>query len=201
MTVSMHHPLAAGRYGYRHLCGHHGAAAGSGVVGGLSNAWALVLAARVAEGLAAGRGATDPGDHRPARVRPHRTGPRQRSSAWAWCWRKTIRAHWRRAGGPVRLAFHLLHGGAVLPGFHLHGLTGLCPSPRPAVWAIHRGAPLDWRGLLLAPPARCALLNGLVKRNLAGLPAGGPVAGGRGAGVGGLCGLAAPVDNHRARSP
>ena len=64
-----------------------------------------------------GRGAADPRDHHPARLRARPAGARQRHLRHGRRAGAGARPqHRRRAGGPVRLALDLLHGRAVLPG-------------------------------------------------------------------------------------
>lgn len=117
-TVSMlTTPWLLSRYGYRAT--YVGAVLlllAGGVGGGLARDFGLVLAARVAEGLAAGVVQPIPAviilyafhqrhfwDGRGAGTRP---GPQ----------------HWWPAGGLVWLAFDFFHGGAAVPGITLAGL-------------------------------------------------------------------------------
>jgi MFS family permease len=166
MTASMlTTPWLLARYGYRRTyVGTMLLLLAGGVVGGFANHFPLVLAARVAEGLAAGVVQPIPAIIILRAFEPARTGPRQ------WHLRHGRGAgarhgpqHWRRAGGPVWLALDLLHGGAVLPG-SLYMAYRFVPVTSPGGVAANRGgAPLDWRGLLLGSAGTLCLLNGLVE--------------------------------------
>jgi predicted MFS family arabinose efflux permease len=176
MTVSMlTTPWLLARYGYRRtymacmwllLVG--------GVAGGFANDYPLVLAARVAEGLAAGVVQPIPAIIILRAFEPHEQGAPAASSAWGWCW--------RRPSGPASAAcWWTLFGWRsiffmVVP-FCLVSLwlaRATCPPPRRAASAANpQGAALDWRGLLLATRARCACSTAwsTARRHAAGGPA------------------------------
>ena len=168
MTVSMlTTPWLLARYGYRaHLRRHHGAAAGRRRRGRRWPAdFPLVLAARVAEGLAAGVVQPIPAIIILRAFEPHEQGRASGIFGMGVVLAPAHRPqHRRRAGRPVRLALDLLHGGAVLPGCRSGWPTSFVPTTAPGgVAAAARGARLDWRGLLLGTVGTLCLLNGLVE--------------------------------------
>jgi MFS family permease len=166
MTVSMlTTPWLLARYGYRRTyVGTMLLLMAGGIVGGLANHFPLVLAARVAEGLAAGVVQPIPAIIMHARLRAARAGPRQRPVRHGRGAGAGARAqHRRRAGRPVRLALDLLHGGAASAWSRCGWPTATCRTTAPGGVAAKRQGAIDWRGLLLGAVGTLCLLNGMLE--------------------------------------
>ncbi|MDM7942085.1 MAG: MFS transporter [Hydrogenophaga sp.] len=166
MTVSMlTTPWLLARYGYRSTyAGCMWLLLVGGVAGGLADSFALVLAARVAEGLAAGVVQPIPAIIILRAFEPHEQG---------------------RASGIFGMGVVLAPalgpsiGGLLVDGFGWRSIffmvVPFClaslwlarryvPTTSPGGLAANRqGAGLDWRGLLLAAAGTLCLLNGLVQ--------------------------------------
>ncbi len=165
-TVSMlTTPWLLARYGYRSTyAGCMWLLMAGGVVGGFANSFPLVLAARVAEGLAAGVVQPIPAIIILRAFEPHEQG---------------------RASGIFGMGVVLAPaigpsiGGVLVDGFGWRSIffmvVPFCiaslwlarrfvPTTSPGGLAANRqGASLDWRGLLLAAVGTLCLLNGLVE--------------------------------------
>jgi EmrB/QacA subfamily drug resistance transporter len=165
MTVSMlTTPWLLARYGYRRTyTGCIWLLLVGGVAGGFANNFPLVLAARVAEGLAAGVVQPIPAIIILRAFEPHEQG---------------------RASGIFGMGVVLAPaigpsiGGLLVDGFGWRSIFFMVvPFCLVSLWLAHRfvpntspgggpaeprGAGLDWRGLLLATAGTLALLNGLV---------------------------------------
>ena len=153
------HAVAAGAIGYR--CTYAGCMLmlmAGGIVGGFATDFSLVLAGRVAEGLAAGVVQPIPAIIILRAFEPHEQG---RASGifgmgvvLATC---DGPEHWRCAGRPLWMAFHFFYGGSVLSGLAVDGLP-LCAgdSPGPALPLLVMAR--DWTGPACCWPAlaRCA---------------------------------------------
>ncbi|MDP2264022.1 MAG: MFS transporter [Hydrogenophaga sp.] len=166
MTVSMlTTPWLLARYGYRRTyTGCIWLLLAGGVGGGFANDFPLVLAARVAEGLAAGVVQPIPAIIILRAFEPHEQG---------------------RASGIFGMGVVLAPaigpsiGGLLVDGFGWRSIFFMVvPFCLVSLWLAHRfvpntspgggpaeprGAGLDWRGLLLATAGTLALLNGLVE--------------------------------------
>ncbi|MDP2015658.1 DHA2 family efflux MFS transporter permease subunit [Hydrogenophaga sp.] len=166
MTVSMlTTPWLLARYGYRSTyAGCMWLLLVGGVAGGFANSFPLVLAARVAEGLAAGVVQPIPAIIILRAFEPHEQG---------------------RASGIFGMGVVLAPaigpsiGGVLVDGFGWRSIffmvVPFCiaslwlarrfvPTTSPGGLAANRqGASLDWRGLLLAAAGTLCLLNGLVE--------------------------------------
>ena len=166
MTVSMlTTPWLLARYGYRSTyAGCMWLLLVGGVAGGFANSFPLVLAARVAEGLAAGVVQPIPAIIILRAFEPHEQG---------------------RASGIFGMGVVLAPaigpsiGGVLVDGFGWRSIffmvVPFCiaslwlarrfvPTTSPGGLAANRqGASLDWRGLLLAAVGTLCLLNGLVE--------------------------------------
>jgi EmrB/QacA subfamily drug resistance transporter len=166
MTVSMlTTPWLLARYGYRSTyAGCMWLLLVGGVAGGFANSFPLVLAARVAEGLAAGVVQPIPAIIILRAFEPHEQG---------------------RASGIFGMGVVLAPalgpsiGGLLVDGFGWRSIffmvVPFCiaslwlarrfvPTTSPGGLAANRqGASLDWRGLLLAAAGTLCLLNGLVE--------------------------------------
>ncbi|AOF85926.1 fungal trichothecene efflux pump family protein [Hydrogenophaga sp. RAC07] len=166
MTVSMlTTPWLLARYGYRSTyAGCMWLLLVGGVAGGFANSFPLVLAARVAEGLAAGVVQPIPAIIILRAFEPHEQG---------------------RASGVFGMGVVLAPalgpsiGGLLVDGFGWRSIffmvVPFCiaslwlarryvPTTSPGGLAANRqGAHLDWRGLLLAAAGTLCLLNGLVE--------------------------------------
>jgi EmrB/QacA subfamily drug resistance transporter len=166
MTVSMlTTPWLLARYGYRSTyAGCMWLLLVGGVAGGFANSFPLVLAARVAEGLAAGVVQPIPAIIILRAFEPHEQG---------------------RASGVFGMGVVLAPalgpsiGGLLVDGFGWRSIffmvVPFCiaslwlarrfvPTTSPGGLAANRqGAGLDWRGLLLAAAGTLCLLNGLVE--------------------------------------
>jgi EmrB/QacA subfamily drug resistance transporter len=165
MTVSMlTTPWLLARYGYRRTyVGCMWLLMAGGVAGGVANDYPLVLAARVAEGLAAGVVQPIPAIIILRAFQPHEQG---------------------RASGIFGMGVVLAPalgpsiGGLLVDGFGWRSIFFMVvPFCIASLWLAHRfvptsspggeaakqGAGLDWRGLLLAAVGTLCLLNGLVE--------------------------------------
>lgn len=165
MTVSMlTTPWLLARYGYRRTyVGCVCLLMAGGVAGGFANDYPLVLAARVAEGLAAGVVQPIPAIIILRAFQPHEQG---------------------RASGIFGMGVVLAPalgpsiGGLLVDGFGWRSIffmvVPFCiaslwlayrfvPTTSPGGEAARQGAGLDWRGLLLAAVGTLCLLNGLVE--------------------------------------
>lgn len=172
MTVSMlTTPWLLGRYGYRRTyAGTMLLLMAGGIAGGLALHFPLVLAARVAEGLAAGVVQPIPAIIMLRAFEPHEQG---------------------RASGMFGMGVVLAPalgpsiGGVLLDLYGWRSIffmvVPLClvslwlawryvPTTAPGGAAAQRAAGLDWRGMLLGAAATLCLLNGLLE-----LRGGGPV--------------------------
>ncbi|MBI2768231.1 MAG: MFS transporter [Burkholderiales bacterium] len=171
MTVAMlTTPWLLSRYGYRATyLGTMVLLMAGGIAGGLSDSFGLVLAARVAEGLAAG--AVQP---IPAIIMMRAFEPSEQGKASGLFGMGVVLAP---AIGPSI-------GGVLVDFFGWRSIFFMVvPFCLAAIWlamkfvpvnapggeAAERGAALDWRGLLLGAGGTLCLLNGLV--NLHGGPA------------------------------
>ena len=144
----------------RHLCWGHAALLAGGVGGGLARDFGLVLAARVAEGLAGALLQPSPAVIILYAFQPHEQGAPAAFLAWVvlapalgpgigGCW-------WTGLAGA-----RFFHGGAAVPGISGWPIS-LCPVSALAAWKTNRqGEALDWRGLLLGTVGTLCLLNGL----------------------------------------
>lgn len=165
MTVSMlTTPWLLARYGYRRTyVGTMVLLLAGGVVGGLSNAWALVLAARVAEGLAAGVVQPIPAIIILRALEPHEQG---RASGFFGMGVVLAPAIGPSIGGVLVDLFGWRSIFFMVVPFCLASIYmayRFVPVTSPGGVATHRGAPLDWRGLLLGATGTLCLLNGLVQ--------------------------------------
>ena len=165
-TVSMlTTPWLLARYGYRRTyVGAMLLLMGGGIVGGLANQFALVLAARVAEGLAAG--VVQP---IPAIIIMRAFGPQEQGRASGLFGMGVVLAP---AIGPSI-------GGVLVDLFGWRSIFFMVvPFCLASLWLAYRyvpvsapggvaanrhGALLDWRGLLLAAAGTLCLLNGMVE--------------------------------------
>ena len=164
-TVSMlTTPWLLSRYGYRATvpCGAMLLLLAGGVGGGLARDFGLVLAARVAEGLALQAWCNLSRRHHPLRIPAPRAGLRQRHFGMGWCWPRPGPQHWRPAGGLVWLAS--IFSWWCRCARHRSGWPiSLCAASAPGgVEPNRQGEALDWRGLLLGTVGTLCLLNGLV---------------------------------------
>jgi EmrB/QacA subfamily drug resistance transporter len=166
MTVSMlTTPWLLARYGYRHTyAACMGLLLAGGVTGGFANQFGVVLAARVAEGLAAGVVQPIPAIIIMRAFEPHEQG---RASGIFGMGVVLAPAIGPSIGGVLvdwfgwRSIFFM-----VVPFCLLSLWLGrkFVPLTAPGGGAANRGgAALDWRGLLLASAATLCLLNGLVQ--------------------------------------
>ena len=165
MTVSMlTTPWLLARYGYRRTyVGTMVLLLAGGVVGGLSNAWALVLAARVAEGLAAGVVQPIPAIIILRAFEPHEQG---RASGFFGMGVVLAPAIGPSIGGVLVDLFGWRSIFFMVVPFCLASIYmayRFVPVTSPGGVAAYRGAPLDWRGLLLGATGTLCLLNGLVQ--------------------------------------
>lgn len=176
MTVSMlTTPWLLARYGYRRTYqGTMWLLLLGGVAGGLSNEFGLVLAARVAEGLAAGVVQPIPAIIILRAFEPHEQG---RASGIFGMGVVLAPAIGPSIGGVLVDLFGWRSIFFMVVPFCLASLwlaQRYVPMTAPGGQAPDgRGAPLDWRGLLLGTVGTLCLLNGLVElRGGSGLQAG-----------------------------
>ncbi len=166
MTVSMlTTPWLLGRYGYRRTyMGTMLMLLAGGIGGGLANDYALVLAARVVEGLAAGVVQPIPAIIIMRAFEPHEQG---RASGIFGMGVVLAPAIGPSVGGLLVDWFGWRSIFFMVVPFCLASLwlaSRLVPVTTPSGGAANRdGPPLDWRGLLLASTGTLALLNGLVQ--------------------------------------
>ncbi len=166
MTVSMlTTPWLLARYGYRRTySGCMWLLLAGGVAGGLANQFPLVLAARVAEGLAAGVVQPIPAIIILRAFEPHEQG---RASGIFGMGVVLAPALGPSIGGVLVDAFGWRSIFFMVVPFCLVSLwlaRRYLPTSAPGgVAANPDGAGLDWRGLLLATAGTLCLLNGLVE--------------------------------------
>lgn len=166
MTVSMlTTPWLLARYGYRRTySGTMWLLLAGGVVGGLSSDFTLVLAARVAEGLAAGVVQPIPAIIILRAFEPHEQG---RASGIFGMGVVLAPAIGPSIGGVLVDLFGWRSIFFMVVPFCLASLwlaRKFVPATAPGGAAAHRGgASLDWRGLLLGTAGTLCLLNGLVQ--------------------------------------
>ncbi len=166
MTVSMlTTPWLLSRYGYRRTySGTMWLLLAGGVVGGLSNDFTLVLAARVAEGLAAGVVQPIPAIIILRAFEPHEQG---RASGIFGMGVVLAPAIGPSIGGVLVDLFGWRSIFFMVVPFCLASLwlaRKFVPGTSPGgVAASRAGASLDWRGLLLGTAGTLCLLNGLVQ--------------------------------------
>lgn len=166
MTVSMlTTPWLLARYGYRRTyVGTMLLLLAGGVVGGLSGSYGLVLAARVAEGLAAGVVQPIPAIIILRAFEPHEQG---RASGFFGMGVVLAPAIGPSIGGVLVDLFGWRSIFFMVVPFCLASLYmafRFVPVTSPGgVAANPDGAPLDWRGLLLGAAGTLCLLNGLVE--------------------------------------
>jgi EmrB/QacA subfamily drug resistance transporter len=173
MTVSMlTTPWLLARYGYRGVyVGAMLLLMAGGIVGGLSNHFTLVLAARVAEGLAAGVVQPIPSIIILRAFEPHEQG---RSSGVFGMGVVLAPAIGPSIGGVLVDLFGWRSIFFMVVPFCLVSLWlafKFVPASAPGGQAAQRGGSLDWRGLLLGGAGTLCLLNGLVQLHSGG-PAG-----------------------------
>ncbi len=166
MTVSMlTTPWLLARYGYRRTyVGTMLLMLLGGVVGGVANDYTLVLAARVAEGLAAGVVQPIPAIIILRAFEPHEQG---RASGIFGMGVVLAPAMGPSIGGVLVDLFGWRSIFFMVVPFCLASLYlayRFVPTTAPGgVAASRQGATLDWRGLLLASVGTLCLLNGLVQ--------------------------------------
>ncbi|MES2512256.1 MAG: MFS transporter [Pseudomonadota bacterium] len=166
MTVSMlTTPWLLGRYGYRYTyVGTMLLLLAGGVVGGLANNFSLVLAARVAEGLAAGIVQPIPAIIIMRAFAPHEQG---RASGLFGMGVVLAPAIGPSIGGVLvdlfgwRSIFFMVVPFCLLSLWMAYRYVPM-NSPGGAS-ADRNGAGLDWRGLLLGAAGTLCLLNGMVE--------------------------------------
>ena len=165
MTVSMlTTPWLLARYGYRRTyAGTMLLLLAGGIVGGFSNTFALVLAARVAEGLAAGVVQPIPAIIIMRAFEPHEQG---RASGIFGMGVVLAPAIGPSVGGVLVDLFGWRSIFFMVVPFCLASLWmayRYVPNTAPGGVAANRqGAALDWRGLLLGGAGTLCLLNGMV---------------------------------------
>lgn len=166
MTVSMlTTPWLLGRYGYRYTyVGTMLLLMAGGLVGGLANNFGLVLAARVAEGLAAGVVQPIPAIIIMRAFAPHEQG---RASGLFGMGVVLAPAIGPSIGGVLvdlfgwRSIFFMVVPFCLLSLWMAYRYV---PTTSPGgVVANRNGAGLDWRGLLLGAVGTLCLLNGMVQ--------------------------------------
>ena len=170
--IDAHHALAAGALRLPgHLCARHAAAPGRGRRRRPGDSLSAGAGGAGGRRAGRGRGPTHPRHHHPARLRARRTGPRQRHLRHGrGAGPRDRPEHRRAAGGLVRLALHLLHGGAVLPGFAVAGVP--VRARHRARAAARPGAAPAWTGAgcCWAARAPCACSTGWWNFTMAGRP-------------------------------
>jgi EmrB/QacA subfamily drug resistance transporter len=165
MTSSMlTTPWLLSRYGYRMTCyGAVGLLLVGGVVGGLAGHYPLVLAARVAEGLAAGVLQPIPAIIILRAFEPHEQG---RASGIFGMGVVLAPALGPSIGGVLVDLFGWRSIFFMVVPFCLAALwlaRKFVPVTAPGGGAADRGAALDWRGLVLGTVGTLCLLNGMVQ--------------------------------------
>jgi EmrB/QacA subfamily drug resistance transporter len=165
MTVSMlTTPWLLARYGYRRTyAGTMSLLLAGGVAGGLAHAFPLVLAARVAEGLAAGVVQPIPAIIILNAFQPHEQG---RASGIFGMGVVLAPAIGPSIGGVLVDLFGWRSIFFMVVPFCLASLWlawKFVPVTGPGGTNAARGAALDWRGLLLGAIGTLCLLNGLVE--------------------------------------
>jgi EmrB/QacA subfamily drug resistance transporter len=165
MTSSMlTTPWLLARYGYRMTCyGAVGLLLAGGVVGGLAGNYPLVLAARVAEGLAAGVLQPIPAIIILRAFEPHEQG---RASGIFGMGVVLAPALGPSIGGVLVDLFGWRSIFFMVVPFCLAALwlaRKFVPVTAPGGGAADRGAALDWRGLVLGTVGTLCLLNGMVQ--------------------------------------
>jgi MFS family permease len=163
MTVSMlTTPWLLARFGYRAT--YNGCMLvllAGGALGGFAQNYAVVLSARVLEGLAAGAVQPIPAIIVMRAFEPHEQGRASACSAWAWCWRRrwaprSVACWWTGSAGARSSSWWRRF---AWPPCGWPGAT--CRRRRRAARrAPRRGA--GHGGLLLGSAGTLALLNGLV---------------------------------------
>ncbi|MES2979460.1 MAG: DHA2 family efflux MFS transporter permease subunit [Pseudomonadota bacterium] len=165
MTVSMlTTPWLLSRYGYRRTyVGTMLVLMAGGIVGGLANQFSVVLAARVAEGLAAGVVQPIPAIIIMRAFEPHEQG---RASGIFGMGVVLAPALGPSVGGVLvdlfgwRSIFFMVVPLCLLSIFLAYRYV---PVSAPGGVATSREGALDWRGLLLASAGTLCLLNGMVE--------------------------------------
>jgi EmrB/QacA subfamily drug resistance transporter len=165
MTVSMlTTPWLLGRYGYRTLyAGTMLLLMAGGISGGLATDFTVVLAARVAEGLAAGVVQPIPAIIIVRAFEPHEQG---RASGMFGMGVVLAPAIGPSIGGLLVDLFGWRSIFFMVVPFCLASLYlafKFVPGTAPGGAAVQRGSRLDWRGLLLGAVGTLCLLNGLVE--------------------------------------
>ena len=166
MTVSMlTTPWLLGRYGYRRTySGSMWVLLAGGVLGGMSDHYPLVLAARVAEGLAAGVVQPIPAIIVMRAFQPHEQG---RAMSFFGLGAVLAPALGPSLGGVLVDLFGWRSIFFMVVPFCLASLwmsARFVPDSAPGgVAANQKGSPLDWPSLLLATAGTLGLLNGLVQ--------------------------------------
>jgi EmrB/QacA subfamily drug resistance transporter len=165
MTSSMlTTPWLLSRYGYRMTCyGAVGLLLAGGVVGGLAGNYPLVLAARVAEGLAAGVLQPIPAIIILRAFEPHEQG---RASGIFGMGVVLAPALGPSIGGVLVDLFGWRSIFFMVVPFCLAALwlaRKFVPVTAPGGGSADRGAALDWRGLVLGTVGTLCLLNGMVQ--------------------------------------
>jgi EmrB/QacA subfamily drug resistance transporter len=165
MTVSMlTTPWLLARYGYRRTyAGTMLLLMAGGVMGGLANQFPLILAARVAEGLAAGVVQPIPAIIILRAFEPHEQG---RASGIFGMGVVLAPAIGPSIGGVLVDLFGWRSIFFMVVPFCLASLWlawKFVPVTAPGGVAAQRGSQLDWRGLLLGTIGTLCLLNGLVQ--------------------------------------
>jgi EmrB/QacA subfamily drug resistance transporter len=165
MTVSMlTTPWLLSRYGYRHTyVGTMVLLLAGGIAGGLSTDFSLVLAARVAEGLAAGVVQPIPAIIILRAFEPHEQG---RASGIFGMGVVLAPAIGPSIGGVLVDLFGWRSIFFMVVPFCVASIWLACkfvPLTAPGGVAAARDSALDWRGLLIATFGTLCLLNGLVE--------------------------------------
>jgi predicted MFS family arabinose efflux permease len=172
-----------------------------GIVGGLSNSFSLVLAARVAEGLAAGIVQPIPAIIILRAFEPSEQG---RASGIFGMGVVLAPAIGPSIGGVLVDLFGWRSIFFMVVPFCLASLYmayRFVPVTSPGGVAANRaGAPLDWRGLLLGSAGTLCLLNGLVELHGNSALRAAVLLGGAAAALVAFVCVAAPAHGHRARA-
>jgi MFS family permease len=203
MTASMlTTPWLLARYGFRHTyVGTMLLLMAGGIVGGLSNSFSLVLAARVAEGLAAGIVQPIPAIIILRAFEPSEQG---RASGIFGMGVVLAPAIGPSIGGVLVDLFGWRSIFFMVVPFCLASLYmayRFVPVTSPGGVAANRaGAPLDWRGLLLGSAGTLCLLNGLVELHGNSALRAAVLLGGAAAALVAFIVVAAPAHGHRPRA-